>query len=551
MELLQSYESNQVVEHSPYKIKIQLPDNPISEAEGIKTLGYIPARQINKYGIDEDSNLNFGESSQLKEGYIPSVVVDESLVEFDENIKTNIDVVNKPPVADNQELKAEKKNGEEKKFINNLELNILKKLVERHQLKCLKGNVYLYKAEKGYFIELEDYQVRTIVRSGWSSKIEGLLSKSRVDDIIDRLKSFANIQIEEDDLDPYPNLINFNDCVLDIKTGKISNHSPDYRFTSFINANYCNKYSIGGNFLEFINQCTNDDENKVKQLQELIGYSISNYSNAKKWFVLLGKPHTGKSTILELLTEIIGEDYTSNVPLHELNNKFALADLFKKKLNVSGELNDAVLKNINIIKALTGNDRLRADRKYQLPINFINRAKIVMAGNLMPQLQTADNTSAFTDRILFVIFNNSIPVDKRDYKLKEKLISERNFIVQWAIKGLKRLIKNNFVFTECSDSINFKKHYQKEMNNVNDFIKSLCFLDTNNEQIRVHKRDLYIAYINYSRDNCQSTLSGRDFFNEIRKLPIKQSKFRYKGSNPLEGFIGLALRTHLKQEKNI
>lgn len=424
----------------------------------------------------------------------------------------------------------------------NIEFDIYSKILKRYNLKCLKDTLYLYNTEKGCFFELEDYQIRTLVRSGWSDKIERLLSKGTVDGIIDRLKSSEAIQIIEDDLDNYSHLINFNDCVLNIKKDRVLSHSPKYSFTSFINANYERQQPNGLHFLNFINQCTEGAEDKMRQIQELLGYSISNYTNAKKWFVLIGAPHTGKSTLLELLTEIIGIDYTSNVPLHELSKKFALSDLYKKKLNVCGELNDNALKNIDIIKSLTGSDRVRGDVKYKSAINFVNRCKVIMAGNAMPKLQTLDDTTAFIDRIVFVIFNNTIPESERDYKLKDKLLSEKDFIVQWAIKGLKRLIKNNFVFTECRDSIEFKNQYKNEMNNINDFVNIMCKLEPYNDHCRAHKRDLYSAYLKYGRDNCQTILSKKEFFSELKKLPVKQAKFRLNKSTPLDGYTGIMLK---------
>lgn len=424
----------------------------------------------------------------------------------------------------------------------NIEYDIYSKILKKYTLKCLKGSLYLYNNENGCFFELEEQPIRILVRNGWSDRVARLLSKGRVDDIIDRLKSNAEIQVKEDDFDPHSNLINFKDCVLDLKTGKILDHSSKYSFTNFINANFNTNTSKGKHFLHFINQCTDGNHQKLMQIQELIGYTISNYTNAKKWFALIGAPHTGKSTLLEVLTEIIGEDYTSNVPLHELSGRFSLSDLFKKKLNVSGELNDKALKNANIIKAITGNDRLRAEVKFKSPINFINKAKVIMAGNTMPQLETLDNTSAFVDRILFVVFKNTIPEGKRDYKLKEKLLSEKDYIVQWAIEGLERLITNNFVFTECRDSIEFKKQYHNDMNNINDFINVMCTLDPYNKECRIHRRDLYEAYKNYGRDNCHNILNRKDFFNEIKKMPVKERKFRLRKSNPLDGYVGITLK---------
>lgn len=502
---------------------------------------YLKEREFNDE-FDKEIDLSHIEFGELDNLFLAEKTFDEEAGEiWAEVSQGNItEVINKNVIKDENQKDLNNKN---------IEYNIYSKILERHTLKSLKGSLYLYNNSKGCFFELEEYQIRTLVRSGWSDKVERLLSKGRVDDIIDRLKSSESIQIKEDDLDSYSNLINFSDCVLDIRTGKRLNHSSKYQFTSFINAKYNTDFTDGKHFLEFINQCCKGDKSKKMQIQELIGYTISNYTNAKKWFALIGAPHTGKSTILEVLTEIIGEDYTSNVPLHELSSRFSLSDLFKKKLNVCGELNENALKNINTIKAITGNDRLRADIKYKSAINFINKAKIIMAGNTMPQLQTLDNTTAFTDRILFIVFNNTIPEGKRDYKLKEKLLSEKDYIVQWAVEGLQRLINNNFVFTECHDSIEFKKQYQNEMSNINDFINVMCQLEPNNNEYRVHKRDLYTAYVNYGRDNCHNILSKKDFFNEIKKLPIKQSKFRFRKSTPLDGFIGITLKQFAQENK--
>ncbi|RLQ93633.1 DNA primase family protein [Falsibacillus albus] len=508
---------------------------------------YLRNHEINFEPLGRNLILNF-EYGELDDGFLAENSLDEEQSKVWDIVSN--EVIAEKIVGNGENIKDEPQKDSNNK---NIEYDIYSKILNKYTLKCLKGSLYLYNNSKGCFFELEEYQIRTLVRSGWSDKVERLLSKGRVDDIIDRLKSSEAIQIQEDDLDPYAYLINFNNCVLDLRTGRELNHSPTYRFTSFINSNYTTHRTEGKHFLQFIHQCTRGDEQKTMQIQELIGYAISNFTNAKKWFALIGAPHSGKSTILEVLTEIIGEDYTSNVPLHELSGRFSLSDLFKKKLNVCGELNDNALKNINTIKALIGNDRLRADIKYKSAINFINKAKIIMAGNAMPQLQTLDNTTAFTDRILFVVFNNTIPEGKRDYKLKEKLLSEKDYIVQWAVEGLERLINNNFIFTECLDSIEFKKQYQNEMSNINDFITVMCELEPNNDECRVHKRDLYSAYINYARDNCHNMLSKKDFFNEIKKLPIRQSKFRLRKSTPLDGFTGIALkqivqgREHLKE----
>lgn len=78
-------------------------------------------------------------------------------------------------------------------------------------------------------------------------------------------------------------------------------------------------------------------------------------------------------------------------------------------------------------------------------------------------------TSAFTDRILFLMFNNTISEERRDKTLMDKLINEKTYIVEWALDGLCELIKNNLIFIESEEALAFKLRYINELNNVSEF----------------------------------------------------------------------------------
>jgi putative DNA primase/helicase len=450
----------------------------------------------------------------------------------------------KAKADENQKSVEELLEKDNNKKIKNVDYDVYIKLLKRHIFKCCEGKMYLYDEKTGCFKELNDNQLKIVVRSDWPKEIDRLLTKSKVDDIIDRLKSCKKIQVGNSDFDSYTHFINFKNGVLDLINWKLYPHSPKYNFSSFINAHY-NPTAKGKVFVDFIRQCTEGDEAKENLIQEILGYIISNYTTAKKFFVFIGKPHTGKSTLLDVLKEIVGEEYTTAIPIHQLGERFMKAQLFKAKLNISGEMTDIELKNLDTLKALTGNDDIVAENKGKDPFTFKCKAKLVFAGNHMPRLYKLDSTSAFFDRIIFVIFNNSVPEHKRDHQLKDKLLAERDYIVAWALKGLRRLIKNNFIFTECEESIRFKNQYIKDMNTVLDFVETCCVLDRYDKRVKIHKRDLYKAYINYCKDNCVKALDSYEFFAEIKKLPVEISKFRYNGSTPLEGFRGISLKKRL------
>lgn len=443
-----------------------------------------------------------------------------------------------------QDISIRKNSTDDDSYKNNIEYKVYKSLLERHQFRVHNDDVYIYKTKLGYFKKLTSHELKVLIRDGWNERIEMQLNKYKVDDIIDRIKGTKSLQIDSNSFDQHDDFVNFKNQVLCVISEELYDHTAKFNFKSYINANYDPniKEKKGKVFRKFIDQCTEGDTNKIKLLQEICGYAFSNYSNAKKFFVFIGKPHTGKSTLLDILKEIIGSEYTSAIPLHKLGDRFMTANLFEAKLNISGELNEGELKGLNTIKSLTGNDDLIAERKGKDPFVFKNRSKLIFAGNHMPLLKRLDSTSAFFDRIIFVMFNNSIPEDQRDLNLKEKMLKEKDYIVSWAIKGLRRLISNNFIFTSCDESLEFKNQYIQDVNTAFSFIETCCDINSHNKDFRVHKKDLYGAYSKYCASNCLIALNKTEFFNQLNSMSLEKKKFRFKGSIPLEGYIGIALK---------
>lgn len=418
---------------------------------------------------------------------------------------------------------------------------ITRALLERHVIRASQGSLYLYDAKRGYFKPLSFLECKTLIREGWGEEISKRLSRSVVSDIIERIITEPSIQMEPGKFDSYPYLMNFQDVVVDLKEGKVAEHSPDYGFTSYIRADYKPKNtSDGKKFRAFIKTCMQGDEAKEKHLQEIVGYMLSNYHKAKVAPFLVGVPNSGKSALIHLITELIGSEHVSNLPLHKLHGKFALAQLSKKKLNVCSELGGSPLSNLDVFKAITGNDRMDAEFKFQDNFSFHSKVKLMFAGNSMPPLKEIDKTTAFFDRLTFVCFSYTVPPDDRDHQLVKKLMQrETDYIVAWAVEGIVRLKKNRFCFSECPESVEFKRRYIAEQNSADDFIKDACEFG-NGESHKIHKRDLLEAYEAHCRDNCLVRLRNAEFFAEIEKRVGRPDRFRMNGQS-LWGYKGIKL----------
>lgn len=453
-----------------------------------------------------------------------------------------------PPVEANQfEKKDDIDESENRTSTRHVDFMVCKDITTNYELLSCNNSIYLGNGR--FFNKMTETDLRVFIKKNIRPELDAIMKKHHYDEVIYRLQTSPELQTYQTELDKEYHLINVQNGVYNVITDEILDHGSEYLFTSALNASiyplysgYLNRVRRENCFMEFLNVCTKGDSLKIDSIQECLGYLFSNFTTVKKFFAVIGKPHSGKSTLLELIRRIVGFKQTTAIPLHKLADRFMTAELFESKINISGEMPDGELKGIDMIKKITGNDVLQAERKGKDPFTFICNTKLIVAGNHMPLPNKLDSTSAFTSRIVFLIFNNTVSENKRNHQLLDDLWEERDFIVSWAMEGLTRLIENNYTFTECDEAQQFRKQYLKNMNNSLEFIKEQCSVDLYNNKLRIHRKDLYALYNHYCRENCVTPLEKREFFEQVLSIGVKGGKFRINGSSPLEGFIGLGLK---------
>jgi len=103
-----------------------------------------------------------------------------------------------------------------------------------------------------------------------------------------------------------------------------------------------------------------DIENAI----DIIAYSFVKYNPHEIFFILIGVGSNGKSVYTGLITNLHGTKNISNVPLKALaNDHFALADLDGKDVNIDTEMTSNSIKDLSVLKKLTGIQPIRVQRK--------------------------------------------------------------------------------------------------------------------------------------------------------------------------------------------
>lgn len=131
---------------------------------------------------------------------------------------------------------------------------------------------------------------------------------------------------------------------------------------------------------------------------------------------------TGKSTLLEVLTKIVGENFTSNVLLDQFGNRFIFANMLGKYLNIGDDngKNDE-LQNVGTLKSIITGNRVTIDRKNISPIEVRIFAKQLFATNILPYIDFTDG--GIMRRLNIVSMNRVIPSNMKLCKLDEDELS--------------------------------------------------------------------------------------------------------------------------------
>lgn len=418
--------------------------------------------------------------------------------------------------------------------------DLAKILVELETIAIIENQVCLGHKSRGYFIGLAGNDADTSIRKCIPEKLKKYVSSKNVKEILNWLKTFDHLKVTNKKLKNKEFYVNCLNYVIDIRDFSVHDKSLNFYFNSEINSNYPVEYrSHGDHFEKFMDDITKGNLSIYRRIQEVFGYILCDIRNLKHIFFFLGPKDCGKSILINLLVELIGKEFTSNLSLHDFNSQFRLSRLYKKKLNCYGETSEDTLSRLDIIKAASGGDQLTGEFKFENCFEFINKAALLFAGNHLPKLKVVDQNNAFSERLLIVPFVNQIPKEDQDVHLLQKLLSDKPYITKWAIEGINRLIRQGYKFSSCEMIDEIQTSYSRNNNTVQVFVSECCDLDP---YLRSHTYELEEAYHNYCFSIGEPPLEGRAFHNSLKSIPgILNGRFRIDGEN-LNGYYGIALK---------
>lgn len=230
--------------------------------------------------------------------------------------------------------------------------------------------------------------------------------------------------------------INLQNGLFNLNTFKLEKAQRGLMLTNQLEFEYDHK-ATAPTFERFIHTSMSDengviDWESVFLLQEAIAYSMTARTDMKASFWLVGKPDSGKSTLISVLRGLMGSLHAT-IDLNQLAaNRFMLANVVGKRVVTFTEADATAFIPDALYKAMVGGtDEIFVDVKNKPGITFVPIAKFWWAMNGAPRFN--DRSGATLNRLRVILFDRSIPPDQRIAGLSELLMKERSGIFNWAM----------------------------------------------------------------------------------------------------------------------
>lgn len=341
--------------------------------------------------------------------------------------------------------------------------------------------------------------------------------------------SYLNLIVPTVSLDKYSNFIAFNNGVLDVVTMEFHDFSPEYIVTNKIPHNF-NPNAKSELLEKTMKKLACDDENTEALLYEAVGYNFFRKNELRKSFFLLGSKRNGKSTFLDMLQTLLGEENVSNIDLAEIGDRFRTAELTDKLANIGDDIADDWISNTSVFKKVVSGDVITVEKKGKDPYKLHSYAKFFFSANSIPRLGKGRDNQAVLDRLVIISFDAVFSKDDPDfdpfikYKLRDEQVMEA--LIVKAIEGLRRvLVENSFTETEKGNVL--ITEYEHLNNPITTFLEELDETQWLHQPIK----DVYRLYTLFCADNSYQALSALEFqrqMKEYNKVKIRTVEFNGK-----------------------
>jgi P4 family phage/plasmid primase-like protien len=378
-------------------------------------------------------------------------------------------------------------------------------------------------------------------------------------------------QASASDFDQDQWTLNTENGTVDLRTGTLRRHRPEDLLSKMIPLRY-DQHAECPQFMAFLFRIMGSHpdasegdninaEQMVSYLQKAFGCAATGKPE-KLLFVLYGEGNNGKTTLLEVIRDALGDkEYAGQVQVDSLmirpkealaNNAVNtdLADLQGCRFVSSSEVEQGQRLSLSRVKYLTGLGQIKARRLRENMITFRSTYKLFLDCNHKPVI--ADPNDAIWNRVKCIPFKIQIPKEEIDTGLPVKLRTELPGILRWIAGGAALYYHEGL--GDPPDVTAATEQYRQESDRLKEFFEDRCTVATGGdvnswkrEKCWVPVADLYGTYSTWAEASGDKYPLSKGLFDErLQKLGRKQDRVRPDGgrdTKQIRVWLGIRFRT--------
>jgi putative DNA primase/helicase len=354
------------------------------------------------------------------------------------------------------------------------------------------------------------------------------------------------LAVAPDELDCDPWLLNCQNGTLDLRSGELRAADPNDLITKMAPVDYDPDAECPA-WLAFEDQICGGDRALVAFKAQAFGYGLTGDVSEQVFFLHYGTGANGKSTELTAIRDVLGEDYAFHTPTETLlaqrygsvPNDVARLKGTRFVTAVESEAGRRLAEAL--VKQLTGGDTITARFMRAEWFSFKPTHKIYLAANHKPEIRGTDY--AMWRRVRLIPYETTIPLEKQDKHLGDKLAAEATGILAWLVQGCLDWQRNKGL-TPPQAVVKATESYRSEMDILGDFVEDCCVLAPG---AQVTVREIYDAYLKWADDNGEKERLSKTMFTlRLTERGIARARL---GPKQVRGYQGIGLKGETIQKE--
>lgn len=364
-------------------------------------------------------------------------------------------------------------------------------------------------------------------------------SASALASIVRVAQSEPEIEVSHTALDRDTTLFNCTNGTVDLRTKELLPHRREDLITKLCPYPY-DPTADCPIFRRSLYEMMKDDEEMLDYVQLVLGYALTGSVKREIFVILHGSGENGKSQLMKLYQQVIGDDYQTTLDINVLLSKEGTnndhptgrAVLFGKRLAVAYEPDMGKKINEGQIKALTGGDIITARRMREDFWQFHPTHTAFLVTNHKPGVRGTDH--GLWRRILLIPFDVIFSGEKRNDALPGLWMQEAVGFLAWLIEGAWAFLNDPKLIAMVPERARVAtKKYREEEDRLAEFFEACT------EKDPAEKTEFSLLYGTY-----------RAWCDEEHELPMSRKAFaralEERGFEDVKGSKGIRYRAGIK-----